>query len=78
MVDVIVLPVVRIALNPDAPADAEPKRRRRKRELPPVLSAEIVDINAFRYARERAVAERRSSKSLLPDLGSPCDCGDGA
>jgi len=62
----IVLPVVRIE-RATADAGGEPADR-----------TNVVDLNAFRYARERAVVERRSSRSLLPDLGSPSDCGDGA
>ena len=63
MTDVVVLPVVRIE-RPDV--------------LPPrahALPAGVTDINAFRYARERAVVERRAARSLLPEL--PRDVGDG-
>jgi hypothetical protein len=65
MVEPTVLPVVRIE-----------RKTRRRRTLPAVLPAKIVDLNAYRYARERAVTERRSSKSLLPELGPPCDVGE--
>lgn len=64
--DVVILPVVRR------------KRRRgvRRRELPAVRPAEVIDLNAFRYERERALVERRSSRSLLPDLELALrDCG---
>jgi hypothetical protein len=60
----IVLPVVRIERKAEN-AGAGP------RDL-----TNVVDINAYRYARERAVTERRSSKSLLPELGPPCDVGE--
>ena len=58
--DVVVLPVVH-----------RKRRRGARRKLP----ANVVDLNAVRYARERALAERRSSRSLLPDLDmSPAWC----
>ena len=69
--DVVVLPVV------------HRKRRRgaRRRELPAVMTGQIpaiatvVDLNAYRHALERARVERRSSRSLLPDLDmSPAWC----
>lgn len=65
MADIVHLPVIRIE-HPDAP----PPRSH-------ALPAGVTDINAFRYLRERAVAERRASTSLLPDLGPPVDCGGG-
>jgi hypothetical protein len=61
----IVLPVVRIERN------AETLRAPGRADL-----TNVVDLNAFRYSRERAVTERRSSKSLLPELGPPCDVGE--
>ena len=59
---VVVLPVDWCARGAEVwPADA--------------FCAEVVDLNAFRYWRERAAVERREMQSLLPELGSPCDCG---
>lgn len=59
--EIIVLPVVRVERG-DAGVAPDPQKN------PPV---DVVDIGAFRARRARALVDRRASRSLLPDLGSP-------
>lgn len=56
--EVVTLPVVRIERPPFDPA--EPADRRG-----------VVDINAWRYLRQRRVSERREMTSLLDEGGAP-------
>ena len=64
MAEVVVLPVVRIGGG----------ERRAMRRRPKVLPDMVTDLNAFRYARERALVERREMGSLLPEDGGG-ECG---
>jgi hypothetical protein len=58
--EIIVLPVVRIERGAQG-ATPDPQKK-------PV---DVVDMSAFRARRARALVERRSSRSLLPELGAP-------
>lgn len=62
MVEVVVLPVIRVERAPD-----DGVTWRCVHDPRPNV---VTDLNAFRYARERARVERRSSTSLLPDLAT--------
>lgn len=59
MAEVIVLPVVRVERVPGAIAVEFG-----------APAAPVTDINEFRHARARGLAERRERTTLLP-----CDCG---
>jgi hypothetical protein len=61
MAEIVVLPVVKIERVPAGIAA----------EFSGAPPAPVTDLNAWRYARERAAAERLERTSLLP-----CDCGE--
>lgn len=62
MAEIVVLPVVRIERGPPMLDGVE-------WVADPRQPAPVTDINAFRYARERQVAERRERQTLLPCEG---------
>ncbi len=55
---IIILPVVRIERAPAQIAEGCDRRN-------------VIDINAFRYVRDRRLQERRAASSLIGDAAAP-------